>query len=467
MTSARRPVGVAVIGMGARGHLGLSALQIGTAARALALEPGGTPFIDTLGQEAGLATASCIGADKLGFDRYVALAAPALREAAHGEKSPLPLFVALPEAERPDQAEDPRFGAPLVEALAQAADVAIDLDASEVVRAGHAGFAFALSRARQKLGEHPRGAYVGGVDSPFHQGVVRWLDERDHFMRLEGVQGRIPAEAAAFLRIRLEPEGARAKARSWIRAITSDVEPDGATPGVTLGRLVRRVARAPRKGGLDWVLSDVNGEEPRTLAWLGTESEANDLLEQTIHDDLVQHTGDTGAATGALLAVIALVWAKTGSARAENVLVATSADGRERGVFVMDLETPSGRFTASAEDARVHELGAAPGARRPSLEEQKQMERFVRGRLEDIGSMSILLAPGPATDVAPEAHAARLLESFDALAAVGVGVAGAVYEPDLGAIVERYLAEATSPDPPRRFATSFFESHTRRKRRRT
>jgi len=429
------------------------------AARSATFEPRGTQFIDGAGQEAGLAAIESIAPELIGFDRFVALAGPALRECAGSCKAALPLYLALPVGERPDQASDARFGRPLLDALARSSGVSIDVEHSFIVRTGHAGFAALVEHAARSIADHPAGVIMGGVDSHFDQRVVTWLDEQGRFMRVGGKHGRIPGEAAAFLRVEQLPESARSRQLAKLRAGDVEDQTDAVVSGAALSRVIRRVVGTLRTGAVEWVLSDLNGEPARTDAWLAAEDLARDALVTAVHEEIVQHTSDVGAATGALLAVVAIQWATIGAVRSPNVLLALSSDTGARGAVAIDLPAPHGPFIASVSYVCDHAIGAEKGSLSPSPRERAQMARFARSLLEDIGSMAMLLAPGPADEQPQESIAQRLFASFDTLAALGTAVHGAVSEPELMSVVEGYEAEAPDPDRARRFAVAFAKSH--------
>src|SRR5689334_17953235 len=116
---------VLIVGVGARGTLGLTALQVAMCGRAQKLDVWLTRFEDRWKHSIGAARARFLPDELHGFDRLVALGAPALREAASALPGPMPLYLAVAEAGRPD--DDPRMGPELVAALAQASGVAIDV----------------------------------------------------------------------------------------------------------------------------------------------------------------------------------------------------------------------------------------------------------------------------------------------------------------------------------------------------
>jgi 3-oxoacyl-[acyl-carrier-protein] synthase-1 len=444
-----------VLGVGARGHLGLNSLQIATGMRARLLEPREAPFPDRTGGGAGIARAECVPVEVVGFERFVRLGAPALREAASSCDSAA-LFLALPDADRPDQA-DPRFESELLNTLASRSGFALDAE-SRIVRHGHAGFGVALSAARDVLDSgRVDEVVVGGIDSAFHPEVVRWLDERGWLCREDDDAGRIPSEAAAFVRLARRPEG---KAAPWGRPVAVDTifSPSEAESPSDLGRLVRRVAVRGHGERVSWILPDLNGERPRAERWLKALEIARERVEGAFRDDPVMHLGDTGAATGGLLSVIALQLARIGAVQTHDVFVTTSSDRHEHAVMLWTLPDAGGPFTASRTDVRDHAVSGGRGAVRPDADESRHMWRAARSCLEDIGSMGMLLAPEPA-EGDPQVFGQRLLDAFDALAALGCGAAGAVFEPDVAALVERYATETPDPDRARRFAVAFARAH--------
>src|SRR5262245_55824840 len=140
---------VPILGAGARGALGLTALELAMCARAHKLDVWLTRFEDRYRHSIGAARARFLPDDLHGFDRLVALGAPALREAAAPLAGPRPLFLAVAEPGRPD--DDPRMGPELVATLARVSGVPIDVERSVVVRSGHAGGGMALELALLRM----------------------------------------------------------------------------------------------------------------------------------------------------------------------------------------------------------------------------------------------------------------------------------------------------------------------------
>jgi len=163
-----------------------------------------------------------------------------------------------------------------------------------------------------------------------------------------------------------------------------------------------------------------------------------------------------GLPSGALYAVAACVLARVGAAAHRSALIALHGDGPERATVAMDLPEPGGPFVASVGQAQVRQLARPKG--RPEAGELAQLERLARGCLEDIGSMGVLLAPETVGDDAdPRPFAQRMLESYDALCALGVASPGVPAHPDLLGQARRWAGEV--PDKARRIALSFVLAH--------
>lgn len=331
------PGGAELIGIGARAPLGLSALQVAMGARARKRLPRGTPFRDKRAAEIGACVCDDLDSALHGYDRLVALAAPALREALVGvgnveiDAAPAPLVIAAPEPGRPD--DDPRLSQAIATDIARHAGISIDEGRSSVVRAGHAGFAFALRWAMELSRSSPL-VIVGAVDSYFHPDVLRWLDDGCRLHSLEAENGIVPSEGAAFAVL--------SRTRSPVAAVIhceTGEEPSvlSGEPNVaaTMTRLVHRAIEAAPGGRISWVLSDLNGEDHRTHEWSLVAIRARlreDCQEWRPADDL----GDVGAASGALYLTLAATLFAAGCAPGPSALIALHAEGAERGVFVLE-----------------------------------------------------------------------------------------------------------------------------------
>ncbi len=336
------PTGPRITGAGARTPLGLNRLQVAMCARAAALEPSPCRYRDSYGASLGVVRAASLSDDLLGVERWLALAAPALREcvgstpgAPLSSARPLPLFLSIPEALRAD--DDDRIGEGLLPALAARSGVALDVARSQLFRQGHAGFAAALVAAVGQLAAGSPAVLVGGVDSYYHPGVLAALeaDRRVHSGTIEA--GIIPAEGAAFVRLAREAGGERSLGTILGVEVGREESVVAGDPNLAeaMTRLVRRISVAAPDGRLPWILSDGNGELHRRDEWVKVAIRSKDVFPPDArHDHPVEEMGELGAASGAvLLAVAATAW-ETGFAPADLALLALHSEGPERGLVL-------------------------------------------------------------------------------------------------------------------------------------
>jgi len=339
-----------VISVGARGPLGLSSLQLALSLRAAKLEPRSLNLLDRRGREIGACITGGLPGSLYGYWRMVALAAPAVREAARGaglyrsgngtDTPALPLVLCLPEPGRPD--DDPRFESELPATLAEASGVALDAEHAHIIRCGHSGGAFALQAARKLLDGGASHVVVGGVDTYYHPAVLEWLDAEYRLHALDAEDGIIPSEGAAFAVLsktgdKAEPAaGNHAAVRAKLSVVATGREETIGTDEPNIGAAVTELMADLQSstGGVQWVLSDVNGERHRVREWSML---ALRLLDYDVrHDRFAGQLGDIGAAFGpTLLAVACQLW-RRGVAPAPRVAIALHSDGAERGVFALE-----------------------------------------------------------------------------------------------------------------------------------
>lgn len=327
-----------VVAVGARIATGLDALGAATSVRARKSFVRETRFVDRAGEAIGLATVASIGEEVVGRDRFVALGAPALREATVVLPSlglaSVPLYLAAPVEVDP---LDTR-GARLFAALAQEAP--IDAAKSRVFPSGRAAGAIAVEQA---LGRISRGEdeaiVVGGIDSYFDPDR---LEELDTARRLHGPQtenGFVPGEGAAFLLIASRRRATTKLANIAGVGIEKEPRPYGAAePTHALG-ITLACKRALGTARLGWALTDVVAERHRVEEWLYA---AGRIQQQCTPDLRVDTplllTGDLGAASVPFLCVLACMGWKIGAGAGPFALVAAHSDGPDRGAVLLASE---------------------------------------------------------------------------------------------------------------------------------
>jgi 3-oxoacyl-[acyl-carrier-protein] synthase I len=333
-----------VYGIGARGPLGMNAVQLAMCARAGKLCPSTTRFVDKRGQNIGMCVTGAIDDAVHGYDRLLALAAPALSEATAQAAARLrevgqridkaPLFLALPEAGRPD--DDDRFARAVLGELATAARVPLDVAKSQVVRAGQAGGVLAIEAALGALGAGTPWAIVGGLDGYYHPDVLRWLDEECRLHALGAENGFIPSEGAAFfvLGARSFRDSSLASVTAAQGALETTVTRDEPNIAAAMTALVHQILpRATNRVG--WVICDVNGERHRVREWamVAMRTDLTQLPEQRLPDVL----GDLGAASAATAVALAASYWQARCAPARSAIVAMHSEAAERAAALVEV----------------------------------------------------------------------------------------------------------------------------------
>lgn len=422
-----RPI---IAGFGAFHPLGANSRQVAMSARARKLEPRSSEHLDKRGKSVGLCRASSIPDRARGVERLVALALPALREAAAGAASParIPMFLSIAESGRPDQ--HPRAAADLIAALARESGVPIDEARSRAVAAGQAGGAIALEAACALLASGgARAALVGGVDSYADPDVLGWLDRECRLHSVDAENGFIPSEGAAFvLLVTDRVRGAIARVAAIETGREKTVGSDQPNLGDCMTELLARIA-ATCGGPLEWALPDLNGERHRNKEWRKTAfrgSLAADAIEQRLADDL----GDVGAASGPMYLAIACALWRDGPAPSRRALIALHSDGQERGAFVVEAEEPQQTGAPTVEATAETVVRAIASHAADALEESLLALATAPSRLGAdavgaVGAAMEALAHAGATPIDDPLHLDRLDGSLRAVERAAQVVEGA------------------------------------------
>ena len=343
----------AVIGVGARTHNGLTALQVAMSCRANIMQPVESHMVDRHGEPIAMCRLMPLGDRLQGLERLEALAVPALAEALHAygdavaggraSRGPLPLCLALPASDRADMVGHRRDA--LLERLRQTAPLPIDDRGSRVFAGGRSAGVEAFEHALGLLGGGAPAVVVGGVDSYFHPDVLEHLDEVRRLHSMETENGFIPGEGAAFLLLARDGSTAGILPHGYVLSATTTTEPHpwhplappNAEPCLAVGMTLAvdtaaRAADAP----IGWILTDVNNERHRVDEWIyASLRNARVFEDDAEHEQPTLDTGDLGAASAAVLAVIACMRWRTRSAVSPYALLALHADGPGRGAMTM------------------------------------------------------------------------------------------------------------------------------------
>lgn len=345
--------GLEVVAIGARTPIGLLAQTAAAAARAGICRIREYPFVTADGEPMMVASDAKLPTSLEGAARLLPMAHSVIEEIARqlgaaprAYRGPVDLWLSLPEA---------RPGLPEPDVARTAETLAAQVRASgtqlrsELAGRGHAGVARAIERAVQASArgeEHL--AVVLGVDSYLHPETFVWL-ERNRSFGPNARSGFAPGEAAGALvlastRLRkqlglpcLAVVGGVATAQE-LRLPGSETGSFG--EGMTAAVLGALAGQRLPSDAVDTVYCDVNGERYRSEEWGFVALRAPSAFRELRYEAPADNWGDVGAASGALLGVLAVQsWAR-GYARGPRALVMTGSTGGLRGAIL--LQQPPG-----------------------------------------------------------------------------------------------------------------------------
>jgi 3-oxoacyl-[acyl-carrier-protein] synthase-1 len=264
--------------------------------------------------------------------RLLRLASPSFAGVALALKQPVRVFVGLPELNIEQAPWLERFLA----LLAQSSSVQIDLEQSAVVPRGRAAALRAIESALEALESDPSvPVVVGGVDSYLDFRLLAQLDSEGRILGPRVMDGFIPGEGAAFFVLHA-PSDTATKRTASLDGIAS-IKDEGS-----------RYGSSPAKGeglanAIEEMRSSIDEVAPVATTFAGFNGESFDAklwgVAQLRHTDffapamLMEHPadkyGDTGAATGALLTVLAATALARGQ-RPSPALVWSASDSEMR-----------------------------------------------------------------------------------------------------------------------------------------
>lgn len=339
---------VAIVGVGARTPVGLTAPTSAAAVRAGISRIGEHPYmIDKVAEP------YCVAMDRSfeehdRIERLFVLATSALHEALASVPLPvgyeLPLFVGMPD-------QSPWFHETQAQQLGRrlAAHFASTLRPQVVVLPhGNAAGLLALSRACDvvRLGRQPLAAVIG-VDSHLDPDALEALDARARLSSAKNRWGYPPGEGAGALLVvpAIQARHQRMPVLATVRTVGIAREPNViATDMVCVGEGLAEAVKGALSGlppgeKVASVYCDLNGERYRSSEWVYASLRLPPGLveDPTAFVAPADSWGDVGAATGPLLASLAIASAQRGYARGRCALVWASSESGLRGVAILDL----------------------------------------------------------------------------------------------------------------------------------
>jgi 3-oxoacyl-[acyl-carrier-protein] synthase-1 len=274
--------------------------------------------------------------------RMLRLGAPALRALAKElDDKPCALYLGLPDISEDDAPWMKDFPA----LLATQAGVKVDADASRAYAYGRAAALLALQEALKAITDDPaRQIVVGGVDSYLDLALLARLSEERRILGPNAMDGFLPGEGAAFIVLRGMPAGADASSVAVCGAATVDDAAHRYATEPALGEglsdaieAMRREYGDPRQP-IATIFAGMNGESFDAKLWGVAQVRHSTVFAPA---PSVEHPadciGDTGAASGAILASLAAhVLSK--SQRPGPALVWAASDRETRACALLELE---------------------------------------------------------------------------------------------------------------------------------
>lgn len=335
----------AIVGIGARTPLGFSAASSAAAVRASISAVREHPyFVDTAGEPISVTMDSGMSPDADGIDRLHALAAPALLEAlapleaAGGYSDAVHTIIGVcePRPGRPEQLETA-----LTRKLEGEAPVRV-----KFMPYGHSAGLMALQEAARSIHtEQAELCLVGGVDSYLQWDTLEWLDVERQLMSEQNRSGFVPGEGAGFCLVASAGAARRLglDVLAWLVSAATAREPhliktNDICIGEGLSAAITQAAAALKlpEERVNDSYCDLNGERYRseefTFTVLRAQSAFVNMVDNVTPADC---WGDLGAASGPLLASLAIAAAARGYARGPRSMLWTSSEGGYRSAAVL------------------------------------------------------------------------------------------------------------------------------------
>lgn len=349
---------IAIIGLGVRSAVGLTASAAAAAVRAGIARLSEHPYlIDKIGEPMRVAMEPTLDPAEQSTERFARLARPALQEALTPLVQHMSCFseihtlIGLP---------DPRPGLPLgIEHRLEQLHTELGLadrtgQNITLLPNGHAAGMLAMQRARDLLqAGRARFCLAGGVDSYLIAESLEWMDEQGILKSEANRNGFPPGEGAGFCLLATE-----ATARQFglpvlgrLEAIASAREENRIrTKTICIGRglsdaIIRTTSRLrlPEER-IDETICDLNGEPYRSEEFaftvLRTQLAFVNFSRFATPSDC---WGDVGAASGPLFASLAIAAGRRGYARGPRIMLWASSEGGDRAAAIIHVAGLTGR----------------------------------------------------------------------------------------------------------------------------
>lgn len=347
---------VAIVAVGARTPVGLTAASSAAAVRAGISRRALYPFIDRFGEPIVVAADARLDRQMEGRERVLPLIVSVLEELRRhlGEARtlgvPCHVLLALPEPRPGFSDGDTRWLTDAVRADLKSSAVRV-----EVVGRGHAGAMRAIEQGVQEISTYPGALFlVVGADSYFHPATFAWLEGNRRLAEPGIRSGFAPGEGAGGLALMSTTLSSRLglPRLAGIGGVRTTQESrllgsETGSLGVGMSEAVRAAVNRlvlPREG-VDTIYTDINGERYRSEEWAFVALRTPLVWKTLVYDAPSDCWGDQGAAFGALAAVLSVQAFARGYARGPRALAMAGSDNGLRGALLLqapDLEYQKG-----------------------------------------------------------------------------------------------------------------------------
>ncbi|HTE40927.1 MAG TPA: hypothetical protein VK629_08850 [Steroidobacteraceae bacterium] len=271
--------------------------------------------------------------------RLLRLAAPTLAAAAKELKQPVRVYLGMPEL----GAEQAPWLDQFLALLSKASNIQIDLEQSALIPRGRAAALRALEAALEMLSTDPSiPVVVGGVDSFLDLRLLAELDGEQRILGSRVMDGFIPGEGAAFFVLHAPTENVTTRTASLdgVASAKDSGSRYGSSPakGEGLAEAIEKMRAGLQPAApVGTTFAGFNGENFDAKLWGVAQLRHSDFFASGMFmEHPADKYGDTGAATGALLTVLAatalsrqqrsgpaLVWAASDSELRACALLST------------------------------------------------------------------------------------------------------------------------------------------------